>query len=194
MMQKVKCYTVGTLKVDPSEVLRYAKMPVVTPETETLLQSVIKELSSALHPKLCYRMFSVKRVGDAIDLFGMPLHSGTLERALAGCSCGILFAVTLGVDADRAIARAMAFSPAKALLGDAYCTAAVEALCNEFCSEFSNRSPHMRVSPGYGDLSLSLQKHLFAVLEPERHIGLCLNQSLMMSPSKSVSALFGMEE
>ena len=49
-----------------------------------------------------------------------------------------------------------------------------------------------RFSPGYGDLPLSAQKNIFAVLDPERRIGLTLNSSLLMSPSKSVTAFVGL--
>ena len=39
-----------------------------------------------------------------------------------------------------------------------------------------------------GDLSLSVQKEIFSLLECEKRVGLCLNDSLLMSPSKSVTA------
>ena len=48
-----------------------------------------------------------------------------------------------------------------------------------------------RFSPGYGDLPLELQKDVFRVLDCPRKIGLSLNESLLMSPSKSVTAIIG---
>ena len=48
-----------------------------------------------------------------------------------------------------------------------------------------------RFSPGYGDLGLEMQKDIFAVLDCPRKIGLSLNESLLMSPSKSVTAIIG---
>ena len=48
-----------------------------------------------------------------------------------------------------------------------------------------------RFSPGYGDLKLSSQKDIFRVLDCSRKIGLSLNDSLLMSPSKSVTAIIG---
>lgn len=45
-----------------------------------------------------------------------------------------------------------------------------------------------RVSPGYGDFPLESQKYIFDILDLPRKIGLTLNESLMMSPSKSVTA------
>lgn len=48
-----------------------------------------------------------------------------------------------------------------------------------------------RFSPGYGDLPLSAQREIFAVLDCGKRIGLMLNDSLLMSPSKSVTAFVG---
>ena len=48
-----------------------------------------------------------------------------------------------------------------------------------------------RFSPGYGDLSLEMQRDIFRVLDCPRKIGLTLNESLLMSPSKSVTAIIG---
>ena len=51
-----------------------------------------------------------------------------------------------------------------------------------------------RFSPGYGDLPLEVQRTLFSLLEPMRHIGLSLTDSLLMSPTKSVTAFVGLTE
>jgi cobalamin-dependent methionine synthase I len=51
-----------------------------------------------------------------------------------------------------------------------------------------------RFSPGYGDLPLELQTNLFKVLDCQHFIGLTLNDSMLMSPSKSVTAIVGLRE
>ena len=53
-------------------------------------------------------------------------------------------------------------------------------------------SVNPRFSPGYGDLPLGTQKDIFALLDCERKIGVTLNDSLLMSPSKSVTAFLGL--
>ena len=50
-----------------------------------------------------------------------------------------------------------------------------------------------RFSAGYGDLPLTVQREIFSQLNPDRKIGLTLNESLLMSPSKSVTAFAGIE-
>ena len=63
---------------------------------------------------------------------------------------------------------------------------------NEFAKEEKHLRP--RFSAGYGDLSLSVQKDIFSVLDCARKIGLTLNDSLIMSPSKSVTAVVGISD
>ena len=50
-----------------------------------------------------------------------------------------------------------------------------------------------RFSAGYGDFPLSAQKEIFGMLDCARQIGLTLNDSLLMSPTKSVTSIVGLE-
>ena len=52
---------------------------------------------------------------------------------------------------------------------------------------------HSRFSPGYGDVSLEIQRHFFSILPCTQRIGLTLTNSLVMAPEKSVTAFIGME-
>ena len=49
-----------------------------------------------------------------------------------------------------------------------------------------------RFSPGYGDVSLEVQKDFFRLL-PCQRIGLTLMDTLIMSPEKSVTAFIGIK-
>ena len=85
----------------------------------------------------------------------------------------------------------------KALLIQAIGAERIEALCDEFCRETSEAlekngfSVKKRISPGYGKFPLSAQKTLFSFMDFRGKIGLTLNESLIMSPTKSVTAIFG---
>lgn len=72
----------------------------------------------------------------------------------------------------------------------------IESLCNAFVQMLRDEGMHMRprFSPGYGDLPLAAQKEIFRALDCARHIGLSLNDSMLMSPSKSVTAIIGLTE
>ena len=72
----------------------------------------------------------------------------------------------------------------------------IEALCDAFCDSLISEKGVLlrpRFSPGYGDLPLEVQKDIFSLLECHKRIGVSLNESLLMSPSKSVTAFVGLE-
>jgi len=92
------------------------------------------------------------------------------------------------------IAKYGRISPVRALFFQAIGAERIESLCNAFCKDIKkdlNITP--RFSPGFGDLPLELQKDIFFALQPHRNIGLTLNESLLMSPSKSVTAIIGIK-
>ena len=90
---------------------------------------------------------------------------------------------------DRLIAKYSHLSPSRAVMLQAFGAERIEALCEAVCAD--GGAVTARFSPGYGDLPLNLQGDLFQILDCPRKIGLTLNQSLLMSPSKSVTALMG---
>ena len=49
----------------------------------------------------------------------------------------------------------------------------------------------MRFSPGYGDWALSAQRELLRMLDASRTVGVSLTDTMLMVPSKSVSAVIG---
>ena len=50
-----------------------------------------------------------------------------------------------------------------------------------------------RYSPGYADFPLAAQRELLALLDAPRKVGVSLTDSLLMVPSKSVSAVIGVK-
>ena len=72
-------------------------------------------------------------------------------------------------------------------------TERIEALCDRFFEDLKTEYGRIkpRFSPGYADLSLNTQRYIFSLLDCPRRIGIFLNQSLLMSPSKSVTAFVG---
>ena len=147
--------------------------------------------------RVCWREFPVARSGRSIDLGFAKVESAALDRYLEGCDAIVLFAATVGIGIDRLIARYETASPARALMLQAVGAERIEALCDVFCADYAQRELKTgrcmkpRFSPGYGDLAIELQKDVFRVLECPKWIGLTLNGSMMMSPSKSVTAMAG---
>lgn len=181
--------------IDETEVLRYAgykfkKEEEVDIETRSLLGACLKELEGKLEYKVCYRELPVALDGDVCDFGFFQVTSKQLAHHLSGSRRVIVFAATLGVGIDRLIAKYSSLSPAKALMFQAIGAERIEAVCDAFCGELGAKR---RFSPGYGDLPLATQKDIFTVLACEKKIGLTLNSSLLMSPSKSVTAFVGIK-
>ena len=182
--------------LDLREVRRYARIMGEDAVTESLLTECIAEAEPVLRYQVCFTRAQIIRDGSGMDLAGIRTGSALLNKALSGCDEALLFAATVGAGFDRLILRYSRLSPAKALLLQALGAERVEALCDAFVRQYERDHAcrlKPRVSPGYGDLPLTMQRELFALLDCPRKIGLTLNESLLMSPSKSVTAIAGVK-
>ena len=180
-----------------TEILRYAGCKNADSEILNLLESCLDEIQDKLTYRVCYRELSVDIAEDICDFGVFSVRSKNLADNLASCRTVILFGATVGVELDRLIAKYGRISPSKALMFQAIGAECIEALCDAFCKDIArehNLCVAPRFSPGYGDLPLAAQKDIFAVLDCSKRIGLTLNDSLLMSPSKSVTAFVGLSD
>lgn len=179
------------------EILRYAGCKKPDEEVASLLKLCIDEIRQKLSYKICYRELPVS-VNDCCCDFGVfVLHSKNLAENLKNCKSVIVFSATIGVEIDRLIAKYGRISPSKALMMQAIGAERIEALCDTFCSDIKAEKGvglRPRFSPGYGDLPLDVQRDIFALLDCPKRIGLTLNDSMIMSPSKSVTAFIGITD
>lgn len=179
------------------EILRYAGARQATEEVSALLETALQEAQNCLSYKVCWQKLPVRQHGAELDLTFARTQSEQLGRHLENCSHIILMGATVGIGLDRLIARYGKLSPSKALLLQAVGAERIEALCNAFSQKIREISAAeglhttSRFSPGYGDLPLELQRDIFRTLNCSGRIGLTLNDSLIMSPSKSVTAIIG---
>jgi len=179
------------------EILRYAGCREADDEVLKLMYSCIDEVREKLSYKVCFAESAAYFDGDTCKIGTMEIKSQNLAKCLEKSKSVILFAATIGTEIDRQIAKYSRISPSRALMIQAIGAERVEALCDMFCRDISsekNISLTPRFSPGYGDLSLKVQKEIFAVLNCSKYIGLTLNDSLLMSPSKSVTAFAGISD
>ena len=186
--------------VSRREVLRYAGAACESEEISALLDECIAEVDGRISYKACYREFPICERDGVLDLGFCTTKSRALMKNLSGCSKMILFAATVGVEMDRLIARASAISPAKATVLQALGSERVEALCDALNDEIKSAAASRgyatrpRVSAGYGDIPLEMQRDIFRALDCTKKIGISLGESLLMSPSKSVTAIVGLQE
>lgn len=118
----------------------------------------------------------------------------SLSTILDGCENAIAFAVSLGMDVDRAINRAYHKSSAEGFILDAVASAYAESFAdfvNTMISEGLDTTK--RFSPGYSDFPLDFQKDLLVYLDANNTVGIDLTEKLLMLPSKSITAVFGVK-
>lgn len=177
------------------EILRYMGIKESSAEFDFLMEDCLKECSSLFKYHVCYSISDIIEYNNHISIHTINLTSKSLSRSLTECNKAIIFAATIGLGIDRLIAKYGRLSPSKALCMQAIGAERIESLCNCFCdflnAEFGEITK--RFSPGYGDLSLHAQNYIINYLDCPRQIGLTLNDSLIMSPTKSVTAIVGLK-
>ena len=136
-----------------------------------------------------YTYKSVPVIDNGID-FGVFVSGNTLTRALDGCKNAYLFAVTLGSGADRVIKSASLLSALDGFVADAVASAMCEAVCDSVQSLLPQKTKN-RVSIGYGDIDIRLQKPFLEFLRAEN---ITLTDSYLMVPTKSITAIAGVKE
>lgn len=178
-----------------SEILRYAGCKTADTQINELLEWALKEVEGKLSYKVCYRELCVTVSGNNCDFGLFSLKSQNLALNLKDVSSVVLFAATIGIELDRLVAKYGHISPSRAVMLQAVGAERIEALCDMFCSALAKEKGAVlkpRFSAGYGDLSLEAQRDIFRFLDCPRQIGLSLSDSLLMSPSKSVTAFVGL--
>lgn len=180
--------------VNYSEILRYAGVRGEAKELEEIIGECLDELEGKLCYRVCYRFFDIRECGDALDLGFTITNSETVKKGVQGCDSLIVFSATVGIELDRLTYRYATVSPTKALLFQAIGAERIEALCDAFCLDIKKEYNTLpRLSAGYGDFPLEVQRDIFSALDCPRKIGLTLNESLLMSPTKSVTAIMGVK-
>ena len=186
-------------KLNEKEVLRYALCTEQSEEVSSLVKSCIDECLPHFSYKVCYSYFPVALKEDSVDLGFAVVKSAALAKNLKNCSYIVLFAATVGVGADRLIAKYSRTQPARAHMLQAIGAERIESLCDDFCSEISFEAKERgfctqpRFSPGYADFSIEHQGALLDFLGAPVHLGVCACEGGIMSPMKTVSAVMGIK-
>lgn len=200
--------TFSTDSVNRKEIYRYLGYKGSLPDDSirNMTETVLEELFKVIHPKHVYRPYACRihgdtihlRLEDASDYGAISISSSHLAKNLMQCSHVLLFAATLGIECDKLLHRYEITNMAKASIAQACGAAAIEAYCNYVQEQIRLQALEQdfylrpRFSPGYGDLSLDTQKILFESLQCTKQLGLTLTDSLLMYPTKSVTAFIGL--
>ncbi len=190
-MPTVRSYIIP--KYDTDQILRYARTVKNDKNTICVVQDCIAELADKCKMQVCYEICDVTSHGEVFSISDINIDSKALQEHLTGCNKAVIFVATAGLYIDRMIQKYVDISPLKAYIFQAIGAERIEALCDIFEAEMKNIYMDItsRFSPGYGDLSLQIQRDIFDLIDIPKAIGVTLNESMLMSPSKSVSAIIG---
>ena len=174
------------------------------PEGDPILSETAdaaSECESVLKARGVYGVFGIDSdahaEGIGIAGTGLLLPGKDIARHLDGAGHVVLMAVTLGLSSENWLRTRKASSLNRFLLCDAAASAMAESAVEAFeqsirrvvVSEGGFLGP--RYSPGYGDLSLDVQKPLLEALDAGRSLGIHLNSGGIMVPTKSITAIAG---
>ena len=195
-------------KINQREIYRYLGYRGITPDDQitSMIDEVLTDLLAVIHPRSLYKTYQCQIIEANPKQIALselesdfskkiPFYSNQLAANLRGCPYVILMAATLGIEADKLLHKYELINMAKASILQACAAAAIEACCNMLQQELqSDAARHgfylrPRFSPGYGDLPLAAQKDFFQAIDCTKRLGITLTDSLLMYPTKSVTAL-----
>ena len=168
-----------------------------TPDESTmaLLEKCAVPLLAVATPRAVWLEADV----DALAEAGI-LRGGDVMKHLEGCPQALLLAVTLGPAVDAQIRRSgvgdIAAGVASDALGSALAEQAAEAAEAELRQWAAKEGKYLtgRFSPGYGDWDIAVQPLVANALDTVRRAGLCVTDTNLMIPRKSVTAILGVSD
>ena len=187
--------------VSKSEALRYSGVPI-SKQDDTLdgeFDEICKIANNSFSYKVSYVVHPLY-FDDGKPRLIFSHNSKSITENLEGSVGVVYFAATIGAGIDALIRKYEKISPFKALLLQGLGAERVEALCDKFNGEVIKSANEygfntaQRFSPGYGDLSLEAQKTLLPLVNATKLLGITLSESLLMAPSKSVTAIIGIKK
>ncbi len=191
------------IPVDYNEITRYLGYRGVkpTPEVNARIDTCVKKIHEVIVPRFTYQIFDLTSPKEPVLSFaGISVRSQNLYKNVKGCDRIVMFAATIGIGIDRLIARAELTSMTDAAIYQAAGAAFIESYCdivNRQINETAARDGYFarpRFSPGYGDLPLAMQTDFARILNMNKTCGISLSETLLMTPSKSVTALIGLSK
>lgn len=166
----------------------------------SIMKRCEEEIISHAMPRFVYKRFPIFPCKKGIEVVGTSilLTGNSIALHLKDCKEVILLGATLSGEMDKCIRLAEINDMAYALVLDAMCAVAIEQVLDKIEELFHQKLPQKyltyRYGIGYGDLPISLEPEFLAVLNAEKTIGLCSNESYTLSPRKSVVCIVGISD
>ena len=201
----LKSYQIDAL--DRKEVLRYLgyRGQEVTPELDARLDAAIASCLAIGRARASIAVYDVAGQEELPD--GTPqvtladtaltLVGTSMQRHMRGARKVGVLAVTIGMGVERELKRLSLTDHLGQVLFDAAATTMVERAADAAEATLVGMAAreglytNFRFSPGYGDMPMQTQHVLLDALDARR-LGITLSPTLLMTPTKSVTAVVGM--
>lgn len=190
------------IEIKNSEINRYLGYMKIQPDEriQDIIESCKQKVIDQSTPRKSVKIFPLTIQEDTIQIETMHIHSKHLLKNLNGCDKVVLMGVTIGPAIDRLIRRSEITNMVEAAIyqaiGAAYVEAWADIVNKEIKQEMKQQGYYCRprFSPGYGDFDLAFQKDFSQLLDLSHTTGIKLTDTLLMTPSKSVTALIGLSK
>jgi hypothetical protein len=180
----------------------------ITAEFSKLFESSFASAVKLQEIKGVWRKMKIDRRAEDFLLLGaqpetgceddsLEINSGSVYRWMEGCGLVYAMALTVGEPLNGKIQELTASGDsAAALIHDAVGSELVEEAANILTRNIgreADRPITKRYSPGYGDWGIENQAGMDKILNLGR-IGIRLNESYLMLPEKSITAIIGVKD
>ncbi|GAB6138583.1 hypothetical protein [Halanaerobaculum tunisiense] len=194
-----------TVKIPTEDVkqeLGYQEQTESSPKIESMIVNTIDYARPLLEPRGKYIILEKIEINQAkVNLAQgkLTFQSQDIADLLANQEAVALLAVTIGDKIEKKVEQLFAQGQlTKATTLDAIGSVAVEEAANQLTHKIKQEAlardlPYltMRYSPGYGDSTLDIQPQLLNLLAGA-NLGITTNQSFLLQPQKSITALIGL--
>lgn len=187
--------------VNLTEALRYmGYQGTADAATMAEMERAAMQIEKTAQPRYIARQFSLQTTPQGIQVgeTNLILTGNAIQKLLKDCKEGILLCATLGSAVETLLRSMQLRDMGFAAMLDACASSAIESVCNAWEQDLTQEmQPQFltdRFSPGYGDLPITLQKQLCAVLDTARKIGVCVSGSGILIPRKTVTAIVGIAD
>ncbi len=181
-----------TVKVDPQEVARALRLK--HDRDAQRVQRLIAKAENLIEPKAAFKLCYIEeKLKDEVIVDGLRLESKVLRKNLAAVERIFPYVVSIGPRLEQASGEMSDLLDNYYLdvIGNIAVTAVRKQLHEHLCNKFALKKMSF-MSPGsLQDWPMEAQSQLFQLLpDVEAAIGVRLNKSLLMIPTKSVSGIY----
>lgn len=166
---------------------------VSDPELENLMNQMAMAEEKLMRMAMPQGIFRFMELDDAVKRT-VGFEGNAVKKHLEGCREIVIMGVTLGIQTDQLIRTSQIRDMAQAVILDSGASILIEQICDQLEERIKDTTDMYltgRYSPGYGDYPIEAQSWLVRALDAQRKIGLTVNESHIMIPRKSITAIIG---